>query len=165
MRGPVVQFGAMDVTLREIGEANREAVLALSVAPAQERFVGSVLGALELAVDIPEAKPWYRAVYAAERPVGFVMVSWGVEPRPEDDIFGPWFLWKLIIDKRYQGEGFGREVVRQVAEIVRAAGAVELLTSYMPGEGDPGGFYRRLGFVPTGECDSDGEPILRLALG
>lgn len=155
----------MDVTLREITDGNCEAVLALSVAPAQERFVGSVRDALELAVEIPEAKPWYRAIYAADRPVGFVMVSWDVEPQSDDDIFGPWFLWKLIVDERYQRGGVGREAVRQVAALVRAAGAAELLTSYMPGDGDPGGFYQRLGFVPTGEFDSEGEPLLRLPLG
>jgi hypothetical protein len=36
------KLAAMDVALREIPEANREAVLALRVAPGQERFVSSV---------------------------------------------------------------------------------------------------------------------------
>lgn len=154
----------MDVTLREITDGNRDAVLALRVAPAQLRFVGSVRGALELAEEYPEANPWYRAVYADGAPVGFVMVSWDVEPDPPD-IIGPWFLWKLIIDERYQGSGLGREVVRQVAALVREAGATELLTSYVPDDGGPAGFYRRIGFVPTGEVDNVGEPIVRLALG
>jgi diamine N-acetyltransferase len=153
----------VDVTLREITNGNRNAVLALSVAPEQDQFVGSVQDALELAVDYPHAKPWYRAVYAGDEPVGFVMVSWNVEPQPPE-IIGPWFLWKIIIDERYQGHGFGGEVVRKVAELVRAAGATELLTSYVPEDGGPAGFYQRLGFVPTGEVDNNGEPIVRLAL-
>ena len=41
---PYTQF--VVVTLREITDGNREAVLALHVAPEQERFVGSVQGAL-----------------------------------------------------------------------------------------------------------------------
>jgi hypothetical protein len=32
--------------------------------------------------------------------VGFVMVSWNVEPQPPE-IIGPWFLWKLLIDQRH----------------------------------------------------------------
>jgi len=32
------------------------------------------------------------------------------------------------------------------------------------GEGGPDGFYERLGFVPTGTFDSEGERILRLDL-
>jgi diamine N-acetyltransferase len=54
--------------------------------------------------------------------------------------------------------------VRQVAALIRAEGATELLTSYLPEEGGPAGFYQRLGFVPTGELDGYGEPIVRLAL-
>ena len=49
-------------------------------------------------------------------------------------------------------------------ELVRAEGAAELLTSYVPGPGGPAGFYERPGFVPTGDLDEDGEVIMRLAL-
>jgi ribosomal protein S18 acetylase RimI-like enzyme len=151
------------VTLREVNDGNRDAVLALGVAPQQEPFVGSVRDALELAVEYPQAKPWYRAVYAGDEPVGFVMVSWNVQPQPPN-IIGPWFLWKIIIDRRYQGRGYGAEAVRQVAGLIRAEGASELLTSYVPQDGGPAGFYQRLGFVSTGEFDGNGEPIVRLAL-
>ena len=46
----------------------------------------------------------------------------------------------------------------------RAEGAGELLTSCVPGEGGPAGFYARLGFVPRGDLDPSGEVILRLPL-
>jgi diamine N-acetyltransferase len=151
------------VTLREITDDNREAVLALRVAPEQGRFVGSVQGAMEDAARSPHAKPWHRAVYAGEDAVGFVMLSWNVQPQPPD-IVGPWFLWKIIVDWRYQGHGYGTEAVRQVAELVRAEGGSELLTSYVPEDGGPAGIYQRLGFVPTGEFDGNGEVIVRLAI-
>lgn len=157
----------MAVTLRELTDDNRDAVLALRVAPEQERFVSSVRESLDDAVAYPEANAWYRAVYAGDRageaPVGFVMLSWNVTPRPPD-LIGPWFLWKLLVDRDHQGHGYGAQVVRQVAELVRAEGATELLTSYVPGPGGPAGFYERLGFVPTGEVDGDGEVIVRLPL-
>lgn len=151
------------VTLREIDDANRETVLSLAVAPAQERFVSSVAESLAEAADYPHAKPWYRAVFDGDDAVGFVMLSWNVEPQPPE-IIGPWFLWKLLIDQRHQGRGYGREIVQTVADLVRAEGATELLTSYTPGPGGPAGFYERLGFVPTGGVDPDGEIILRLEL-
>jgi GNAT superfamily N-acetyltransferase len=151
------------VTLGEITDMDRDAVLALRVAPEQERFVGSVADALADAAEYPHARPWYRAVFADGEPVGFVMVSWNVEPQPPE-IIGPWFLWKLFIDQRYQRRGYGREAVRQVAELVRAHGATELLTSYVPQAGGPAGFYQRLGFVPTGDRDGNGEIIVRLVL-
>ena len=115
------------------------------------------------AVEHPEGSPWFRGVYADDEPVGFVMLSWDVEPQPPE-IIGPWFLWKLLIDRRYQRQGYGEEVVRQVVGLIREQGATELLTSYVPGEGGPSGFYARLGFVPRGDVDPEGEIILRLSL-
>ena len=154
---------ASTVTLRTLDASNRDAVLALEVAPHQAAFVSSVADSLAEAEEYAHANPWFRAVYAGEEPVGFVMLSWNVEPKPPE-IIGPWFLWKLLIDRRHQGRGYGREVVRQVADVVRAAGASELLTSHVVGEGGPAGFYRRLGFVPTGDVDAGGEVILKLEL-
>jgi GNAT superfamily N-acetyltransferase len=151
------------VTLREITEQNRAAVLALRVTPEQKRFVGSVQDALDDAAEYPQAEPWYRAVYAGEEPVGFVMLSWNARPQPPN-IIGPWFLWKILIDRRYQGRGYGAEVIRQVADLIKAEGATELLTSYVLEDGGPAGFYRRLGFTPTGDVDATGEPIVRLPL-
>lgn len=151
------------ITLREITEQNRADVVALRTTPDQERFVSSVVDSLAEAADHPEGNPWFRAVYADDDPVGFVMLSWDVEPRPPD-INGPWFLWKLLIDHRQQGRGYGREVVRQVVEIVRDHGGTELMTSHVPGEGSPAGFYARLGFAATGELDPEGEILLRLAV-
>ncbi len=151
----------MTITLREITEDNAQSVLALALAPGQERFVTSVADSLAEAGENPQGNPWFRAVYADEQPVGFIMLSWDVEPQPPE-INGPWFLWKLLIDHRHQGKGYGREVVRQIVELVRAQGATDLLTSHVPGEGGPADFYARLGFVPRGDLDPDGEIILRL---
>ncbi len=153
----------MTITLREITEDNTESVLALRTTPERERFVSSVGGSLREAANNPQGNPWFRAVFADEEPAGFVMLSWDVESQPPD-ISGPWFLWKLLIDHRQQGQGYGREVIRQIVELVRGEGAAELLTSHTPGDGGPAGFSARLGFVPTGELDPDGEIILRLAL-
>lgn len=154
----------VDVELREVTDENREAVLAVRLAPGQERFVSSVLDSIDEAAAHPEGHPWYRAVHVDGEAVGFVMLSWDVTPRPPD-INGPWFLWKLLVDERHQGRGIGREVVARVADLVRAEGGTELLTSHVVGEGGPAGFYARLGFVPRGDLDPDGEVVLRLPLG
>ena len=152
------------VSLREITEDNRVEVLALQVTPVQERFVGTVAKSLREADDTPEGKPWYRAIYADDLPVGFVMLSWNVTPEPPR-IIGPWFLWRLLIDVQHQGRGYGREAVRLVAEIARDNGATELLTSYGVGEGGPEPFYGRVGFRPTGELGEMDEVIVALDLG
>lgn len=148
------------VHLREITDDNREAVRALRVRRRQKRFVASVSASLKDAAKTPEADPWYRAVYRGDEPVGFVMLSWNPPAGPHE---GRYFLWRLLIDKRYQRCGIGREVLRQVIDLVRADGATALLTSYEPGEGEPWPFYQQFGFEPTGELD-DGEVVLRLDL-
>jgi diamine N-acetyltransferase len=152
-----------EITLREVEEDNLDVLLAMTLAPEQEPFVGSIAAALEEAAETPEGKPWYRAVYDGDEAVGFVMLSWNVTPDPPD-IIGPWFLWKLIVDRRHQGRGYGRAIVHRVADIVRAEGAKELLTSFATGSGNPGPFYKRVGFVPTGDVDNEGEIIVSLRL-
>ena len=151
------------IKLREITEANRADVLAISGGPAEGRFVSSVADSITEAAETPEGSPWYRAVYLEREPVGFVMLSWDVTPQPPD-IIGPWFLWKLIVDERHQRRGIGRATVKEVVRLIRAEGATELFTSHVVGEGGPDGFYQRLGFVWTGTFDPQGERILRLDL-
>lgn len=151
------------VTLCEITPALAPAVLALRVAPEQERFVSGVGESFVDAHLEPEGHPWIRVVLAGDVPVGFVMVSWDVVPVP-DRLWGPYYLWRLLIDAGHQRRGHGAAAVRLVADAVRAAGGETLFTSYVPGAGSPGPFYERLGFVPTGEVDSHGEVHLALDL-
>lgn len=153
----------MRVSLREISDDNEAAVRALRTTAGQEQFVSTVNYSLREAAEEPEGNPWYRAIYADDKPVGFVMLAWNVTPRPPE-IIGPWYLWKLLVDHRHQGKGYGHAALDQITELVRAEGATELLTSYVPGEGSPAGFYARLGFVETGERNADGEIIVRRSL-
>ncbi|MEU3301137.1 GNAT family N-acetyltransferase [Streptomyces sp. NPDC006678] len=146
------------VQLREVTDDNWDAVRALRVRRDQKQFVASVSRSLKDAAKTPEANPWYRAVYRGDEPVGFVMLSW--KP-PAGPYKGRHFLWRLLIDKRYQKRGIGRDALAQIAALVRADGATELLTSYEPGDGEPWPFYKKFGFEPTGEID-DGEIVLRL---
>ena len=148
------------VHLREVTDDNREAVCALRVRRRQKQFVASVKRSLRDAAAVPEANPWYRAVYCGDEPVGFVMLSWNPPAGPYQ---GRYFLWRLLIDKRYQRRGIGREVLAQLVDVVRAEGATELLASYEPGKGDPWPFYRQFGFQRTGKID-DGEIVIRLPL-
>ena len=151
------------ISLRAITDENTGSVHELRTTPDQERFVSSVADSLAEAAQVPQANPWFRAVYADQSPVGFVMLAWNVDPQPPG-IIGPWFLWKLLIDHRHQGLGYGHEVMRLVVDLVRSQGGTELLTSYGRGEGGPAGFYEQLGFVPKGAVDADGEVLAALPL-
>jgi diamine N-acetyltransferase len=150
------------VTLREITPANEAAVRALRVAPGQELLVDGVSESLEEAKSSPDAYPWFRAIYAGERPVGFVMLSYNV-PLGHPDYPWRYYLWRILIDAGDQRRGYGRAAMALVIDHVRRGpGATELFTSVQPGAPLP--FYGALGFEPTGEW-FDGEEVYRLPIG
>ncbi len=151
------------VQLREITSENRAAVKALSVTESQAEYVSGVAESLGDAAETPDACPWFRAVYADGGPVGFVMISDGITVvNPE--YLGPYFLWRLLIDQRYQGRGYGAAALRLVVEHVRTRpDAQVLLTSAGQGPESPAGFYQRQGFRRTGEVH-EGELVLALDL-
>lgn len=143
------------VTLRPITSDNLRAILRLKVAPEQERFVASNPVSLAQAHFSTEA--WYRAIYADETPVGFMMLA-------DNPAESEYFLWRLMVDQRYQHMGFGRQAVDLLVEYVKTRpGATELLVSHCEGEGNPGPFYAGLGFEYTGEKIDD-ELVMRLPL-
>jgi len=151
------------VVLREITDNNRPLVEGLRVAPDQEGFVDSVMQSLVEAAATPHAKPWYRAVYLGETPVGFVMLGDDVPP---GNPHIPWryYLWRMLIDARYQGRGYGRAALDLVAAYVKTRPDADVLvTSVVAGEGSPLGFYQRYGFELTGEM-FDHEHVMQLQL-
>ncbi|WP_459804807.1 GNAT family N-acetyltransferase [Herbidospora sp. RD11066] len=152
------------VTLRPVTDDNRAELAALRVTPAQREYVASVADSFADAERYPQAMPRYWAIYAADTPVGFLMISDGVPPG-DPEILGPYYLWRLLIDARHQGHGYGRAALAAlVGYLATRPAATELLTSVQPGEdGSPMGFYLRLGFQDTG-TDHDGERVLRLPL-
>jgi diamine N-acetyltransferase len=143
------------ITLREITKETVRQIVQLRVTPTQERFVASNGMSIAEAHFSPEIA-WFRAVYAGEIPVGFVMLD--VDPSK------PPFLWRFMVDTRYQGMGFGRRALEALIAHVRTdAGVTQLLTSCVPGDGSPCPFYERMGFVDTGIVE-DGERVMRLDL-
>jgi diamine N-acetyltransferase len=143
------------VTLRPVTKDNLSEVLHMNVAEEQEQFVAT--NAVSIAQAHFEEKAWFRAIYAGETPVGFVMLY-------DDPETPEYFLWRFMIDKRYQGLNFGQRAMKLLIEYVRTRpNATELLTSYVPAEGGPRPFYKRLGFEETGDV-VDGEHVIRLQL-
>jgi diamine N-acetyltransferase len=147
----------LPVTLREITADTLSAVLALEVAPEQRRFVAANARSIAQAHFEPAA--WFRAVYAGEEPVGFAML-YDPTRTSTPETPGVCWLWRLMIDASHQRKGYGAIVVRQLIARARALpGVTAFRVSYVPGDGDPGAFYRRHGFRDTGEID-DGEVVL-----
>lgn len=142
------------VTLQEITKGNLEAILALKVREDQEKFVASNAVSIAQAHFHPEIA-WFRAIYADETPVGFVMLA-------NDSANSEYSLWRLMIDARFQRCGFGKRALDLLINHVKTLpGATTLYTSCVPGEGSPGAFYEKQGFVYTGDVD-EGELVMKL---
>jgi len=128
------------VSLRPITDANREAVEALAVTPDQGRFVSGVRESVLEAAEEPDAQALYWAIYAEETPVGFVMIA--------DEVGSPdyiaHYLWKLLIDERYQRRGFGSATLGLIVEYFRNRGVGTMWTSAGQGEGSPGHVLRAI---------------------
>lgn len=143
------------VSLREVTAQTVVRICELSVHPDQAKFVWPP--AISIAQAYFEPRAWFRAIYADEEPVGFVLLRMDPE-KPE------YFLWRFMIAGEHQGKGYGWKALRLLADHMRSLpGATELLVSYVDEEGGPAPFYRKLGFVETGEL-RDGLKVARLAL-
>jgi len=158
------------VELRDlVTEDDDEAVMGLRRGPGQERYLGRMIGHFEDAISDAKACPRMWSVHDAEtgQLVGFVMISDGIPQDvldADDDIVGPYYLWRLLIDHRFQGRGYGAATIDAVVRYLGTRpNADVLLTSCKAGEGSPQPFYLHYGFEKTGEVKW-GEDLLRLDL-
>jgi diamine N-acetyltransferase len=137
------------VSLEDVSRSNIREICALRVAPNQERFVSSNAESLAEAYVIAEAVP--RAIRASDALVGFVMLY----DSPMETFLD---LWRLMIDVKHQGRGFGRAAVMAVLDYARDRPNTNVVTvGAEEGVGSPAGFYERLGFHQTGEIRNDTE--------
>lgn len=143
------------VDLRPISEENVLAIIKLSVSDDQESLVAP--NSVSIAQAAHTTNRWERAIYADGHPVGYVLLSENREkPR--------YYLWRYMIDQRYQRMGFGKQAMEQVVAYVRTLpNATEMFLTYVPAENGPREFYASLGFVDTG-IEHDGELEMRLEL-
>jgi diamine N-acetyltransferase len=140
------------ITLREITRETLSRILELKVSAEQERFVAPNAVSISQA-HLHSEHAWFRGIYADDTPVGFVMLY-------DDSKAHEYYLWRFMIDHRYQRRGFGFRAMELVTEHVRRRpGATKLLLSCVPGDGSPGPFYEKLGFAYTGEIDQ-GELVM-----
>ena len=144
-----------EVSLRVVTADSVRTICNLSVSKEQERFVAP--NAVSIAQAHFSGNAWFRTIYAGEIPVGFLMIY--------DDPEKPqYFLWRMMIDAKYQGNGYGRQAIKLLIEHVKTRPGAQILeTSHREGDGSPGPFYEKMGFKYTGEKE-DSELMMQLEL-
>lgn len=154
----------MSITLRPIDDANREAVIALSVREDQP-FVAPNAASLREAAETEEKYPGVArpfAIYADETLVGFCMFAF--DPSDEDPE-GRYYLWRFMIDQRYQDKGYGQAALQAIIRYFRDNGADRLYLSTEP-ENERGlHVYHKAGFLDTGIISDDEAVLMRMLKG
>ncbi len=150
------------ITLRKITAQNQWDIVALKVGEEQRSFVAdntcSLLEAYVAITNGGTALPF--GIYAGETPVGFLMIGYGCGDWPDAPqvAHDSYSLWRLMIDQRYQGRGYGRAALAQALQYIRTlpcGPAAHCWLSYEPENTVAKHLYASFGFRETGEKDGN----------
>lgn len=137
----------MTITFREITSDNYSQVLNLKITPAQEaaKYVSPVVRSLADAWFYREEGITYpKAIYADEDLVGFIMYELDTE---EQQVF----IWRFLIDQRYQGKGYGRQTIEAVLAMAKEQAQItKVVADYVDGNEPMKKILLDLGFEETG---------------
>ena len=135
------------INLREITSKNLKSIIDLNVKEDQKDYVAS--NSVSIAQGHYSKSAWFKGIFNDDRPVGFVMLDLIEEENK-------CFLWRFMIDRKYQGKGFGKIALTQVIDFVRSLNLYTYIaTSYVPAENGAGGFYKNFGFIESEEITKE----------
>ena len=143
----------ININLKDINAHTVCEICDLSVNDFQKQFVAP--NAVSIAQAYFSKQAWFRAIYADQTPIGFVMIY-------DDAKTASYDLWRYMIDKTFQNKGFGyRAMALVIDHVKKKPNANVLTTSVLEKDGSPQKFYEKLGFVLTGEY-KDNEAVMVL---
>lgn len=150
------------INFKEITNANMWKVCTLEPFEEQKDFVAENIQSLAEAYatrnEGGNALP--LAVYNDETLVGFIMIGKGTVGNEKESelIKKNYSLWRLMIDKKYQGKGFGRQTLDAAMALIHTypfGKADKVWLSYEPKNVRAREIYRKYGFVENGEMCGD----------
>ena len=149
--------------LERVNGKNVWELLKLQVSDGQKSFVAandtSIIEAYTAITGNGYAFPF--GIYDGETPVGFLMIGFDIDDYWEDApeiAKGNYNLWRLMIDKKYQGKGYGKEAVKLALDYIRTKPCGEAgycWLSYEPENKVAADLYRSFDFEETGEMDGE----------
>jgi diamine N-acetyltransferase len=149
--------------LRPVTVHNWQELIKLKVREDQKSFVASNLYSIAQAQFGDEYEGHWElypyGIYEGDQPVGFLMYGINLE-HPKQQAF----IQRLMVDEKFQGQGFGRFGMQKMLEIFRADARIqEAGISYEPDNEGARKLYASLGFLETGEM-IEGETVAVLRL-
>jgi len=154
------------ISFRKINWDNLDEVLELKPSESQAGFMASIDRCLAQAYAsvIDEDESVTYAIYHNEVPVGFCQYYY--EDDFTDDYQPGYYLWRILIDQRYQGKGLAKAAVSKLLAEIRQkpfGDAEHLYLGCSPSNTTAIKLFEFFGFEPTGEI-ADGEAIYKLAI-
>ncbi len=155
------------IRIEKINPKNVWDVIKLKLKREQKNFVCSNSVSIIQAYTAKETKcsAFPFAVYNDKRVVGFLMVCYNegafyefYNEVPPDALVNNYSICRIMIDKRYQGRGYGKETIKLALDFIRTwpCGKSEYCEiSYEPDNTVAKALYASFGFVENGELDGD----------
>ena len=131
------------IYLKDITKKNLESIINLNVSEDQIDQVAP--NSVSIAQGHYSNSAWFKGIFNDDIAVGFVMLDLIIEEKK-------CFLWRFMIDKNYQGKGYGKIALTQVIDYVKSFKVFDdIKTSYVPTEDGAKGFYKNFGFIESEE--------------
>ncbi|MBO4353722.1 MAG: GNAT family N-acetyltransferase [Clostridia bacterium] len=156
------------IHLEKIDPRNVWDVIDLKVKKEQKNFVAANWVSIVQAYAAigTECSAFPFAIFNDKKPVGFLMIGYNEAALYEydDGVKAPeilknnYSIWRLMIDKRYQKRGYGREAIKLALDFIKTwpCGKAEYCSlSYEPENEVGAKLYHSLGFTENGEMDGD----------
>jgi diamine N-acetyltransferase len=133
--------------LEELSADTAQQANTLELLPGQERFANPVTyEQADNTIDVTNT--WSRVIRSGDEVVGFVRAY-----------FDPDFatdelrccVWRVSVSASAQGKGVGRFAIEAVKEEALRRGFDHLSVLWQAGDEGPGNFFRKLGFIETGQ--------------
>lgn len=142
-----------------MSEPKLQECFALKVSPAQSEYIASNEDSLKEAQENANiAQPF--AIYADDKMIGFTMFAWDEENQDPEDKY---WLWRFMIDKSLQGNGYGHLALKEIIKYFRDNGADIITLSTKESNKIALSLYHQFGFKENGEMN-DEEIVLKLFL-
>ncbi|MCU5684966.1 GNAT family N-acetyltransferase [Bacillus wiedmannii] len=143
--------------LKPIDKSNWKEAIRLSVKEEQQTFIASNLYSI---AEVQFLDNFYaKGIYLDEKMIGFTM--FGIDP---DD--NNYWIYRLMIDERFQGKGIGKQAIYLVIDEIRRNNHTNIsliMIGYAPENLTAKFVYKQVGFIET-ELSPWGEQLAKYPL-
>ena len=153
------------IHLEKVTYDNVVEVCKLRVKKEQKKFVASNKGSLiEAYLTLDMGRHVYPfAICLDKKVIGFLMVGYDIYDEGDPDfVKDNYCIWRFMIDKKYQGQGYGKEAFKQALDFIKSepcGKANVCFLSYEPENEVAKNLYKKFGFVEIPEYYEEGDEM------